>query len=138
LEPSNRGNVDLTPPTRRTVVLETVVGIAAYGPGLAAVTVLDPVVPRAAAILGGALVWLVAYPVVYLAVFQRRPDFFARRPWRYSLPNAAGLIGALAVTWSGLETTTTFAIAIPLVIAGQTFSQLWWSPSSGDATTAPV
>lgn len=120
----------MAPPTRRTVVLETVVGIAAYGPGLGAVTVLAGVLSDLPAILAGVVVSGVMYTFAHVAVLQRIPEFFGRRPSRYSVPNGIGLLAASAVSWMRLDPATTFALAIPLLIAGQTASQLWWSQAT--------
>jgi hypothetical protein len=129
----------MKPPEKRTVYLETVVGIAAYGPGLAVVTLLDGALPKVAALVAGVLVAVAAYPVLFFAVFHRMPDFLDRRPWRYSLPNGVGLFTASATYWLGLDAATTFAVAIPLLIAGQAVSQLWWSASAGrDVASAPA
>lgn len=128
----------MTPPTRRTVVLDTVGNLASYGPGLAAVTLLDDTLPRDVAIVVGVLVMLVASPLVHYALFQKLPKLeIGLRPYRYSIPNGIGLFSATAVYWLKLDAATTFAIALPLLIAGQTLSQLQWSAvTTPEATSA--
>jgi hypothetical protein len=129
----------LKPPDKRTVLLETVVALAAYGPGLGVVTVVDGALPAVTSIFAGVLVSGVAYTVSFYALFDRLPEFLGRRPWRYSLPNAIGLSAATAVSWLALDAATTFALAIPLLIVGQTVSQLWWSAASRrDVASAPA
>jgi hypothetical protein len=125
----------VTPPTRRTVVLDTVGQFASYGPGLAAVTFLDDSLPRPAALVVGVLVFGVATSLAHYALFQKVPKLeIGLRPYRYSLPNGIGLFSATAVYWLGLDAATTFALAIPLLIAGQTLSQLHWAAATTPAS----
>lgn len=102
----------MKPPSGRTVLLDTVASIAAYGAALAAVTFADPRLPREGSVVGGVLVWSVIYPVIHVAVLDEWPRFFGRRPWRYSLPNAVGLLAATAVYWAGFDAPDTFALAL--------------------------
>ena len=52
-------------PTRRTVLLDTVAGLAAYGPGLAVVILLEGAARESFALPLGMLVFLVAYAARY-------------------------------------------------------------------------
>jgi hypothetical protein len=119
------------------VVLDTLGTFASYGPGLAAVVVLDDSFSRPASILGGVIVLLLAYSLAHYALFQKMPRLgFGIRPYRYSLPNGIGLFAASWVYWLGLDAATTFAVAIPLLIAGHNLSQLWWSLAARNVSTA--
>ena len=114
-------------PTRRTVLLDTVVGLAAYGAGLGVATMLEAGERESFALSSGVLIFLVAYAVMSYAVTGRPPELFGRRPWRYSVPNALGLLGAVAVSVLQLDGPTTFAVAVLLLMAGGAAAQLWWA-----------
>ena len=127
MDAARRGGSGLEVPTRRTVLLDTVVGLAAYGAGLGVATILAAGDREGFSLSFGVVVFLVAYAVMSYAITGRQPELLSRRPWRYSLPNALGLLGAVAVSWLQLDGPTTFAVAVLLLIGGGAASQLWWA-----------
>jgi hypothetical protein len=99
------------------------------------VVLLAPTLSREGAIVAGVLATVPMYALAYFAVFGRSPGAFGGRPWRYSIPNAAGLLAAIAVYQVVSDAAMTFALAVPLLVAGQSASQFWWASAAAEQPT---
>jgi hypothetical protein len=57
---------------------------------------------------------------------------------RYSIPNAVALVAAIIWLWIATDATTpdaaVYGIAVPLLIAGQLVSNLWWASAAPKTT----
>jgi hypothetical protein len=126
-----------TPMSKRLVLGEFVVMCVSYAIGLAVVVLtLAGRLPAGqfASLLVGLGVFIAAYAVLFWLLSRRLPRLLGGRSWRYSIPLGIAIAGAL--WWSatsrdpGAPDVATYAVAIPLLIAGQILSSLWWSTAS--------
>ena len=116
-------------PSKRDVALDAALGVVAYVVGLVAVILLSTALPETAAFAAGVIAFGIAYYALYFSLL-RRPPPFGWRPWRYSIPNAIGLLAATSIWWARPGVVAGFALGAAFLILGQTLSQLWWSSAA--------
>jgi hypothetical protein len=121
------------PMSKRLVLGEFVAMCVSYALGLAVVLVVLVDLPAGQfpTLLVGLGIFLASYAVLFWLLSRRLPPFMGARPWRYSIP--LGIATVAALWWSvtarepGAPDVATYVVAIPILIAGQAFSSIWWS-----------
>jgi hypothetical protein len=130
-------------PSRGRVLREAAIAGLAYLIGLALLLFVDLPPGRMPSLLVGATAFLVVYTTLGWLMLGWRPSFrrnapLGRRPWRYSIPNAVALVAAIIWLWSATAATTpdvaVYGVAVPLLIAGQLVSNLWWASAAPRTT----
>jgi hypothetical protein len=124
-------------PSKRDVAIDAALGAVSYVIGLVVVILLSTAAPETAAFVAGVIAFVIAYFCLYFALLRHAPPF-GWRPWRYSIPNAIGLLAATSIWWTRPGVIAGFALGAAFLILGQTVSQLWWSsaatPPGSEAT----
>ena len=124
-------------PSRDLVVRELAVEAAAYVVGLVVLLFVSALpAGQLASLLIGLAIFVVVYLILYWLVIRRPASILQARPWRYWIP--IGVAIAAAGVWGGIPRTatapdvTSYAVAIPLLIAGHFLSNLWWASAAPD------
>ena len=90
----------------------------------------------------GFVLFAVSYVVLFRLMAGTHPGAALSRPWGYSIPLLVGIVAGLA--WivvprdPAAPDVATYAGAVPLLIAGEAISSLWWSRVRMTGTASPV